>query len=104
MRCRTLVVLASACFVLVLHSPDASAQDNPVVMTETNMGTITIELFQEQAPISVENFLAYVDAEHYDNTVFHRVIQTFMIQGGTSCPTCSPSRPEPRSRTKRPTG
>ena len=82
MRFRTLVVLASACFVLALHSPPASAQDNPVVVMETSMGTVTIELFQEQAPISVENFLAYVDEAHYDNSIFHRVIQTFMIQGG----------------------
>ena len=82
MRFRTLVVLASACFVLVLHTPGASAQDNPMVVMETSMGTVTIELFQEQAPISVENFLAYVDEEHYDDSVFHRVIQTFMIQGG----------------------
>ena len=82
MRFRTLVVFASACLVMVLHSPGASAQDNPVVVMETSMGTITIELFQAQAPISVENFLAYVDEEHYDDSIFHRVIQTFMVQGG----------------------
>ena len=82
MRCRTPFVFASACLVMVLHSPGALAQDNPVVVMETSMGTITVELFQKQAPISVENFLAYVDAEYYDNTIFHRVIRTFMIQGG----------------------
>ena len=86
MQCRTLVVLASACLVLGLHTPGASAQDNPVVVMETSMGTITIELFQEQAPISVENFLGYVDDEHYDGTIFYRVIQTFMIQGGRFTP------------------
>ena len=82
MRFRTLVVLTSACLVMVLHSPGASAQDSPVVVMETSMGTVTIELFQEQAPISVENFLAYVDEEHYDDSIFHRVIETFMVQGG----------------------
>ena len=86
MQFRTLVVLASACLVLVLHTPAASAQGNPVVVMETSMGTITIELFQERAPISVENFLVYVDEEHYDNTIFHRVIKTFMIQGGRFTP------------------
>ncbi|MGW6568823.1 peptidylprolyl isomerase [Streptomyces sp. NPDC054975] len=52
-----------------------------VVLT-TNFGVIKLKLDAEKAPKTVENFLAYVDAGHYDNTVFHRVIQTFMIQGG----------------------
>ncbi len=86
MQFRILVGLASAGLLLVLHSPAASAQDNPVVVMETSMGTISIELFQAQAPISVENFLTYVDEEHYDGTIFHRVIQTFMIQGGRFTP------------------
>ncbi len=86
MQFRTLVGLASAGLVMVLHTPGVSAQDNPVVVMETSMGTITIELFQEQAPISVENFLTYVDEEHYDGTIFHRVIQTFMVQGGRFTP------------------
>ena len=86
MRFRTLVVFVSAGLAMVLHTPGASAQDNPVVVMETSMGTITIELFQEQAPISVENFLTYVDEEHYDGTIFHRVIQTFMVQGGRFTP------------------
>ncbi len=86
MQFRTLVGLASAGLLLVLHSPATSAQDNPVVVMETSMGTISIELFQAQAPISVENFLTYVDEEHYDGTIFHRVIQTFMIQGGRFTP------------------
>ncbi|MDX3312691.1 peptidylprolyl isomerase [Streptomyces sp. NPDC054884] len=52
-----------------------------VVLT-TNFGTITLALDAEKAPKTVENFLAYVNDGHYDQTVFHRVIQTFMIQGG----------------------
>ena len=55
---------------------------NPMVVMETSMGTVKIELFQDKAPISVENFLGYVDKKHYDGTIFHRVIPTFMIQGG----------------------
>lgn len=46
------------------------------------MGNIKLELFDEEAPITVKNFLRYVDERHYDGTIFHRVIQGFMIQGG----------------------
>jgi cyclophilin family peptidyl-prolyl cis-trans isomerase len=55
---------------------------NPVVVMETNMGTIVIELYEDKAPITVKNFLQYVDDKHYDGTIFHRVIDGFMIQGG----------------------
>ena len=57
---------------------------NPMVLLETTSGDILLELFAEQAPESVANFLAYVDEEFYVNTIFHRVIKGFMIQGG--CP------------------
>ncbi|KAA3649872.1 MAG: peptidyl-prolyl cis-trans isomerase [Proteobacteria bacterium] len=52
------------------------------VKLHTNHGTITLELNAEKAPETVKNFLAYVEAGHYDNTIFHRVIDGFMIQGG----------------------
>ncbi len=52
------------------------------VILTTNHGKITLELDAEKAPKSVENFLAYVQAGHYDGTIFHRVIEGFMIQGG----------------------
>ncbi len=55
---------------------------NPMVLLETTSGDILIELFAEQAPASVANFLAYVDDGFYENTIFHRVIKGFMIQGG----------------------
>jgi cyclophilin family peptidyl-prolyl cis-trans isomerase len=55
---------------------------NPLVLLKTSKGDITIELFQDQAPISAKNFLSYVDEKFYDGTVFHRVIKGFMIQGG----------------------
>jgi peptidyl-prolyl cis-trans isomerase A (cyclophilin A) len=55
---------------------------NPVVRLQTSAGDITLELYKKEAPKSVENFLAYVKAKHYDGTIFHRVIGNFMIQGG----------------------
>ena len=55
---------------------------DPVVEVVTNFGTFVIQLDAARAPKSVENFLAYVDAKHYDGTIFHRVIPTFMVQGG----------------------
>lgn len=55
---------------------------NPVVLMKTSMGDIKIELYPEKAPDSVANFLQYVKEGHYKNTIFHRVIPNFMIQGG----------------------
>src|SRR5262245_46402751 len=55
---------------------------NPSVVITTSSGTMKVELFEDKAPITVKNFLSYVDENFYDNTVFHRVIATFMIQGG----------------------
>src|SRR5262245_24419162 len=52
------------------------------VVMQTSLGPITLELDAAKAPITVANFLQYVDDRHYDNTVFHRVISDFMIQGG----------------------
>ncbi|APV51601.1 hypothetical protein BWI17_19040 [Betaproteobacteria bacterium GR16-43] len=52
------------------------------VKLTTSMGTITIELDEAKAPVSAENFLKYVDSGHYDGTIFHRVIDGFMVQGG----------------------
>jgi cyclophilin family peptidyl-prolyl cis-trans isomerase len=62
------------------------AQDNPIVVMETNKGTITIELWADKAPISVENFLRYTDNSFFDGLIFHRVIPGFMIQGGGFSP------------------
>ncbi len=61
----------------------APADDkHPVVILDTNQGPITIELDREKAPITVGNFLKYVDEGFFDNTIFHRVMPRFMIQGG----------------------
>lgn len=53
-----------------------------IVELQTNLGNIRIEMNEEKAPISVSNFLNYVNSGHYDGTIFHRVIKGFMIQGG----------------------
>ena len=71
-------LVACALFITTL----AAGAANPMVELQTNRGTITIELYADKAPVSVENFLQYVRDGHYDGTVFHRVIDGFMIQGG----------------------
>jgi len=60
--------------------------ENPIVIMKTTVGDIAIELYPKKAPISVKNFLAYVDQKFYDGTIFHRVIKGFMIQGGGLTP------------------
>lgn len=69
----------------VLSMTDAAAADpdnSPVVVLDTTLGPITLELDRTRAPISVDNFLKYVDAGYYDSLIFHRVMPGFMIQGG----------------------
>jgi cyclophilin family peptidyl-prolyl cis-trans isomerase len=83
------LTLLIACCLAVLATTNASkaaAQDNPVVSIETSLGVITAELDRANAPLSVANFLEYVESGHYSGTVFHRVIKTFMIQGGGFTP------------------
>ena len=77
MKVRTLFAALAAMFVA-----SAVQAANPVVVLETSKGTIKIELFEEKAPITVKNFLQYVDDKHFDGLTFHRVISNFMIQGG----------------------
>jgi cyclophilin family peptidyl-prolyl cis-trans isomerase len=71
---------------------------NPQVVMETSMGNIKIELFQDRAPVTVKNFLDYVDDQFYDGTIFHRVIEDFMIQGGGMKPDMSEKRTRPPIR------
>ena len=68
-------------FLLAVLTLTVNAE-NPKVILSTNHGDITIELNAEKAPITVKNFLKYVDSKYYDGTIFHRVINNFMIQGG----------------------
>jgi len=85
-----------ASFLLLLLSSSTLAQSNeadaesanpfeqalPTVALHTSLGKITVEVYEDQAPISAENFLSYVRDGYYDGLVFHRVIPNFMIQGG----------------------
>jgi peptidyl-prolyl cis-trans isomerase B (cyclophilin B) len=71
----------SALSVLAAVSP-AAAGESPKVVLETDKGKIVIELYPDKSPKTVQNFLDYVDAGHYNSTIFHRVIPNFMIQGG----------------------
>ncbi len=79
-------LLTAAAVAVLLAAPGAvHAQDpppNPHVVIETSMGDITVELFRPRAPVSVVNFLTYVQAGFYDGTIFHRVLRNLIIQGG----------------------
>ena len=72
---------------------------HPLVVISTTMGDITLELFPDRAPASVENFLQYVADRFYDGTIFHRVVAGFMIQGGGFTPDMveKPTRPPIRN-------
>src|SRR5271163_243996 len=82
---RFLVIMVGVGLCACLSVCPAHAQGSdkhPVVILDTSLGPITIELDHEKAPITVENFLKYVDDGFYDGMIFHRVIPGFMIQGG----------------------
>ena len=87
-----LLILISCCSMILQSFSSAagaekSAQSaNPVVLMKTSLGTIKIELWSDKAPETVKNFLQYVDEGFYDTTIFHRVINNFMIQGGGFTP------------------
>lgn len=66
----------------LLGAANLCLADNPQVIMKTSHGDIVLELFAQESPVTVANFLAYVDKQFYDNTIFHRVIPNFMIQGG----------------------
>lgn len=71
------------CCVLVFCAPGAAqAQEAPRVRVQTTMGSFVIELDVDRAPLTVANFLEYVRKQHYDGTLFHRVISNFVAQGG----------------------
>ena len=79
---------------LVVNAGVAFAQALPNVMIKTTMGDIVLELYPEKAPKTVANFIRYVNADHYSNTIFHRVIDNFMIQGGGFDPKMKEKRTE----------
>ena len=76
---RRRLLLAATALAL---SPVAWAQDATQVNFQTSVGNFTLELYPDKAPKSVENFLQYVKDKHYNGTIFHRVIDGFMVQGG----------------------
>jgi cyclophilin family peptidyl-prolyl cis-trans isomerase len=76
--------------ITLLLSTAALAEEpaaaNPQVVIKTSEGDITLELFSDKSPVTVANFLSYVDSGYYNGTIFHRVIPNFMIQGGGMLP------------------
>ncbi|ACR12590.1 peptidylprolyl isomerase [Teredinibacter turnerae] len=76
------LVFAAFCVIGSAAAAKKEAKDNPQVVFETDLGKITIELFADEAPKTVANFLSYVDSEFYVGTIFHRVIPGFVVQGG----------------------
>lgn len=74
--------LSSAAIGMLLIIQVSYAQDEPRVALKTDLGTIVIELYPKEAPITVANFLEYVDSKFYDGTIFHRVVPGFVVQGG----------------------
>lgn len=81
----SLLLIITACFSITSQAATettAKTDKNPVVILHTSKGAITVELYAEQAPITVANFLAYAKSGFYNDTIFHRVIKRFMIQGG----------------------
>ena len=84
-HCRITLIIALVVTGTLTVSRTVRAQDladTPKVIFSTTQGSFMIELYPGKAPITVKNFLAYVDAGYFDNTIFHRVIPGFMIQGG----------------------
>jgi peptidyl-prolyl cis-trans isomerase A (cyclophilin A) len=75
-------VLALCALAPAVAEEEAAAAKTTTVVMKTNLGSIEIELFDDKAPITVKNFLSYVEKEAYNGTIFHRVIKGFMIQGG----------------------
>lgn len=84
---RALLLAALALGALPAFAQQAASA--PRVLMATSLGNITLELDAQRAPASVANFLRYVEAKHYDGTIFHRVIANFMIQGGGFSPDMS---------------
>ncbi len=79
---RSMWILALLGGALAFAHGTAGEKKNPVVVMDTSLGKITLELYADKAPITVKNFLQYASDKHYDGTIFHRVIADFMIQGG----------------------
>ncbi len=79
---RFLVPAVIAAATVVFTAQNVQAQDAPRVKFATSAGDFVVELYPDKAPKTVANFLQYVNEKHYDGTIFHRVIENFMVQGG----------------------
>jgi peptidyl-prolyl cis-trans isomerase A (cyclophilin A) len=79
-------LLRTAAFALLLTGASGALAENPRVEFKTTMGSFTLELYPDKAPKTVENFMQYVKSGFYKGTIFHRVIDNFMIQGGGFTP------------------
>ena len=87
LRSFTILVAGALLLTGCIEKPTKQASvstggSNPLVLIDTSMGPIKVELFQDKAPGTVANILAYVDDKFYDGTIFHRVMPDFVIQGG----------------------
>ena len=101
-----MTALSALAFLVLLQTvgatqpqPATPAPGNPTVLISTSLGDITVELYNDRAPVSVQNFLQYVNEGFYPGTIFHRVISGFMIQGGgfTTDMVEKPTRPPIRN-------
>jgi len=85
--------ITGALFLVMTLVAGYALAENPKVLIKTSKGDITVELYPDEAPITVENFLTYVDEKFYDGTTFHRVKKEFMIQGGALTPDMEEKQP-----------
>ena len=83
---RTALLLLLCCLLSPTHGYGQQTSAHPMAKMTTSLGDITIELYEQQAPETVRNFLQYVDDGFYDGTIFHRVIPGFVLQGGGLTP------------------
>lgn len=88
-------VAALAALIAGAAGAQTTKKELPVVVLETSKGNIEIELYPDKAPVTVQNFLYYVDSKFYDGLIFHRVIPDFMIQGGGFTPEMAQKQGKP---------
>lgn len=84
-----IIIVCTALFLTQATWAAETPLPNPQVVIKTSQGDISVRLFRDKSPITVANFLSYVDSGHYNGTIFHRIIPQFMIQGGGMLPDMS---------------
>lgn len=92
---RWLITLFAGALLMSTFNLDEIAAENSVVRFETTKGDIILELYDSKAPITVKNFVQYIDEGFYSDTIFHRVIPNFMIQGGGMTSDLQPKQTRP---------